>query len=280
MLMKSNFLISGILYWALFTILFSGAIFSRSSVMFSESFHQLFDSISLTFGYYVSLMITKKPDKKFSYGYHRLEGISSILNFFIIITGIILSVFITVYSLYYLIPVNGFYGFIISVVSLPFLTVPLYLLNKLKNSGINEKANFKHNISDTFTLFIVVITMLIIMLIKNNLISIIIDTVSSFVIIIIFIITAYSILKDSASYLLDRSPDNISEIENGLMVKYPGAHHLHVWKVCSHLTVATLHVTENGDKTLNELTSEEKSLNDILNKYGINHSTIQFEIKK
>jgi len=55
---------------------------------------------------------------------------------------------------------------------------------------------------------------------------------------------------------------------------------LHAWKVCSHLTIATLHVTENGNKTLNELSIEEKDLNDILSKYGINHSTIQFEIKK
>ena len=278
--MKNNFLISGGLYWILFVILFSGAVFSKSSVMFSESFHQLFDSVSLTFGYYVSLMMTEKPNEKFSYGYHRLEGISSIVNFFIIIAGIIISIFVTIYSLYYLIPVNGFYGFIISVISLPFLTVSLYLLNKLKNNGINEKANFKHNISDTFTLFIVVTTTLIIILIKNNYISIIIDTVSSFVIIAVFIITAYSILGDNISYLLDKSPDNISEMENDLKLKYPGAHHLHVWKVCSHLTVATLHVTENGDKTLNELTVEEKSLNDVLNKYGINHSTIQFEVKK
>jgi len=149
--MKGNFLISGILYWALFILLFSGAVFSKSSVMFSESFHQLFDSISLTFGYYVSLMVTKKPNNEFTYGYHRLEGISSIINFFIIIFGILISIFVTVYSLYYLIPVKAFYGFIISIVSLPFLVISLYLLNKLKNNGINERSNFRHNFLDTFT---------------------------------------------------------------------------------------------------------------------------------
>ncbi len=248
--------------------------------MFSESFHQLFDSISLTFSYYVSLMILRKPNKELSYGYHRLEGISSVVNVFVIIIGIFISGFITVYGFYYMIPVNASLGLVISIISLPFLIISLYLLNGIKNGGINEKSTFKHNISDTYTLLIVIITMILIMEIKNIYLSILIDTLSSFIIISIFILTAYSILKENLAYLLDKSPDNINEIENYLKLQYPGIHHLHVWKICYHMTVATLHATENGNTTLNELSKEEENLNKILNDYGINHTTIQFEIKK
>src|SRR5487761_494590 len=82
------------------------------------------------------------------------------------------------------------------------------------------------------------------------------------------------------SIMLEKSPvKNMTALESDLE-KVNGVsevHDLHIWRICSHITIATLHACLNDQgknqraQTMNELEVKLAKL------YGVKHATIQLE---
>lgn len=270
--MNSRLVYASISYWLIFLILLAGALISKSSSVLSESMHQLFDAVSVSFAFLSSAMAMKPASERLTYGYHRLENISVIVNAIALIGGAILSFYVATERLVGGSRIEIGSALPLSVIALPLLILATLVLNR-KSHDIAENSVVFHAIADSVTLVIVIATLAVLHFYK----IVLIDSISAYLITAVFIATSFPILKSGLKILLDVAPDNILEIENDLKQISSGVHHVHVWAICSHIKIATIHVSESGEISLTDLEKERKALEEIMAKYGINHTTIQFE---
>ena len=270
--MNSRLVYASAAYWFIFAILLAGAIMSGSSSMISESMHQLFDAVSVTFAFVSSVMAVRPAPEQLSYGYHRLENVSVIMNAAALIGGAVFSFYIATARFIAGSPVEPGSGLFTSVIALPVLMLTTLFLDR-HTHDIAERSVVIHAIADTATLAVVIVTLTILHFYD----IVMIDTISAYLITVVFIVTSIPIMKEGMRILLDIAPENIGEIEDALKAESSGVHHVHIWTMCSHMKIATIHVLESGGKSLSELEVERAALEKVMASYGINHTTIQFE---
>jgi cobalt-zinc-cadmium efflux system protein len=90
---------------------------------------------------------------------------------------------------------------------------------------------------------------------------------------------AVSITREGGAIILDRSPiKNIPDLQRQLggVGGVADVHDLHVWRICSHITVASMHacLDAGGRERTVEI---RKALEARLNTLGMQHVTIQLE---
>jgi cobalt-zinc-cadmium efflux system protein len=76
---------------------------------------------------------------------------------------------------------------------------------------------------------------------------------------------------------MEGSQVSVREVEDRIKKEFPNAHHLHIWDICQHQRVATLHLSVPLCTKISELDKTNAAIKSLLSKYGVNHVTIQFE---
>ena len=91
--------------------------------------------------------------------------------------------------------------------------------------------------------------------------------------------SAIKITMQGGAIILENSPiKNLEQLEQNLL-KVRGVsdvHDFHAWRICSHITVASMHACVNAEGKTRE-TAVRKELEDKLHEYGVQHVTIQLE---
>jgi cobalt-zinc-cadmium efflux system protein len=255
-------------FWLIFGLNSLLSIYSGSATMISETVHSLLDALVITFSMYAMKLVNVK-DSRFTYGLHRLEIVSSLANVATVVVG---SIIVSLISLLYLIegmrdqPVILTFA---SVIAFSLSLLPLSKRDETTRSGV-----WLHAVQDSLAYLIGILTGVIIIATGWYFI----DPVSSLVIVSIMVLTSIKSMKGSLYVIMEGSPLDIEEMESELRKEIPGIHHIHVWDICNHLRVATLHVEEQSNVTLKELDEKRVKIEKLLGeRFNINHVTIQFE---
>lgn len=258
-----------LIYWIIFLEFLIPFILGKNIIALADSFHDLIDAISVTFSYYVEKISTIRSSI-YTYGLHRLEIFSALVNFLVIILG---SAFVL-----YLSFVDNSFKFSLLVIVLSFLAIVLLLsIRENDNKDMNKKSVFLHSIFDMIAYIIGIITLATTFFIPSKIIII----AGAVGILVSSILISFNVLKQSILILLEGSPINAEEVERELKTVNPGVHHVHIWAICGHVNVATIHIEVNEDMTIREVDEEREKIEKILkDKYNIDHVTIQFESKK
>jgi len=245
------------------------SIFANSALLFTEFIHSLVDLIPIAFAFY-ALRIIDRIDSKYTYGLHRLEIVSSLFNIFTVVAGSVFSVYISTVEL-----IEGSRGDFLLVLISSSIALSLSLVASTDKSEEGRVSGSKlHAIQDSLAYILAVISSLLIIIMKIYFI----DPVSAYILNGVLVITSLSPLKFSYNILMEKSPIDTKSVETELQSIFPQVHHIHVWSICDHLNVATLHVRENPDLTLRELDKKREYAEKVLReKFGITHVTIQFE---
>ncbi len=252
-----------------FFVLIIGGIFAHSGLIIAEAFHQIIDSVGYIFAY----IVMKKPQKynsKYTYGYHRLEVISGMTNIYLVITGALLSGYIAISN--YFSNVHDF-PVVVAIISAVSLIIMYQVIVSEKHDNINEKSVWVHAVADLSGFIIGAIVGVVIFFTH----AFYLDPLAALIIIFISLALAFPNLKEIILVLMEASPNDTTGLEAELKKKYPNLHHLHIWLLCSHMKMATLHLTAGGKTTVMELDKEGSKIEKILKKHGINHVTVQFE---
>jgi len=257
-------------FWLTFLITLTVSLFSHSATLISEALHSLFDAIIVSLSFHLSKLISRK-DTMYTYGFHRIEVFSSLLNIITVLVGSAVALYI---SLVFLLNHVRDNPLLLSIAS--FLAFTLFALASNEEEG-KEMGTRLHLIQDGIAYLIGGASGLLILFTKEYFI----DPLSSFIILAIIILTSIGSLKTSFNIIMEKSPVDVCEIEEELKNVLPEVHHIHVWTLCEHVKVATLHVLTDPHKTLKELDETREKAEKILrDKFNINHVTIQFESKK
>lgn len=273
-------LITSILLTSFFALIeLFGGIFSGSLALISDSFHMFSDVVALLFSMIAVFYSAKKPNKKFTYGYLRIEIIAAFLNGFalmVISIGIIIE---AVNRLFNPERIDFFTMFTIAVIGLLINLVLMFvLMRSLKaESNLNIKSALWHFLGDTLNSVGVIIAAIILKL--TNLV--IFDTIISVIISIVIFSGGLKIAKEAFFILMEAVPNNldISEIHNKILTidKIKDIHEFHLWNISEDNISISFHIL------LNEYdgTSDYEIVNNVVNllrdEYGIEHVTVQVE---
>ncbi|MFQ6617349.1 MAG: cation diffusion facilitator family transporter [Fidelibacterota bacterium] len=270
-------IIIGILGITFFAELIGGLAFNSLSLV-SDSFHVFFDLFALILAYAALSIARKKlPTDKMTYGYHRLEVFSAMINGF---TLVIISIFILIEVVdRYSNPVDIKAGSaaIIAVLGLGINVIAALMLRA--DSGdiedLNIRGAYYHILGDAMASIAVIIGMVVIVFTDYYFI----DPVVAGLISILILYSAFNVLREGLGILIHKAPRNIEQIRKRVK-QIDGVIDMddfRLWQVCSHLIVGTAHVITSVEK-LEDTEKTGKEIKELLFKeYNVRHLTLEFE---
>ena len=229
-----------------------GGLLSNSLALLGDSFHMFSDVIALGFSLIALLFSSKKPNKKYTFGFVRLEVLAAFLN------GLML-ICISIYLIF-----EGFMRFfnpkdidfksmlIISTIGLIFnIVVTIILTKSLKEEdNLNIQSALWHFLGDLISSIGIIISSTIIYFTNYQ----IVDVIMSIIISIILFKGGYKITKSSFIILMEATTLDTEEIYNRIkeIDSIDDIHEFHIWHTDTNETNAAMHILLKEYNTSND----------------------------
>ncbi|MFC7074595.1 cation diffusion facilitator family transporter [Halovenus rubra] len=255
-----------------FVVELAGGLLFGSVALISDALHMLFDMLAYVMAFSAGYTAERfESGGTWSYGLHRLEPVAAFFN------GILL------------IPMVGYivwesYQRFLDPVSIdPFLTIIIATGGLLVNLGsvyilqgdemsLNERGAFYHLLGDAGGSIAVIVSTAAVAVFDLP----VADPVAAVFIALLILWSAGTVLRESTSILLQRSPIDSDELKTELTALdgVERIEDLHVWQVCSQLTVGTVRLVD-GATSLEERREIRLQVHDHLTERGIDHATVE-----
>lgn len=252
-----------------------GGLVSGSLALIADAGHMLTDVSSLGLALLANWFSGRIASARQTYGWHRLEILAAFLNG---LTLLLVAFFVAAEAIQRFEDPPEIQGGLMLVVALAGLGANIasgFILLRASAGNINVKGAFLHVVTDTLGSVGALLAALLINL-RGWYLA---DPILSIIISVLVIFSAWSLIRECVTILLQSTPTGVSTEKLGAdILATPGVdefHDLHVWTMTSGYIVLTVHVVisngASGDDVLHEL-------NDMLEqRYGIHHTTIQIE---
>ncbi len=254
-----------------------GGILTNSLALLSDAAHVFSDLFALALSY-VAIRIAMKPvNLSKTFGYHRSEVFASLINGATLII-IVAWIFHEAYQRFKTQEEVFAEGMLIVATVGLLANILVALKLKRYRDDINIRAAFLHVVGDALASVGVILAGLL-MIITG---SYIFDPIISVLIGIIILAGALRVIAEAVHILFESVPKHIDikavkkELSNTSGVK--DIHDLHVWSICSHITLLSAHVVV-GDIKASKIDRIKDELEEKAKKFNINHTTFQFESK-
>ena len=256
---------------------FVGGLLSNSLALLSDAAHMLADVLALLLSIVAFRFSSRPPTNRTTFGFYRLEIFAAQINGGILV---FLSLFIFYEAYHRLLepePIKSLLMMIVAGIGLLANAASALALHKSSRKNLNVKAAFLHIMGDLFSSAGVIIGGTIIYLTG----WFAIDPILSIMIGLIILKGAYSVVKETATVLLEAVPKHINleklirKVENIEGVE--SFHDVHVWTITSGLYALSGHV-QIQDQRISESTQVMEDVKAYLSqRYHIDHTTLQFE---
>jgi cobalt-zinc-cadmium efflux system protein len=255
-----------------FVVELAGGLLFGSVALLSDAFHMLFDMLAYAMAFSASYTAERfESGDEWSYGLHRLEPAAAFLN------GILLLPMVgyIVYESYqrFIDPVQIDTGLTL-VIAVGGLLVNLFSVYVLQGGemSLNERGAFYHLLGDAGGSVAVIVSTVAIAVFDVP----VADPIAAILIGGLVLWSAGKVLHESTAILLERSPipqddvrRRISDVEG-----IEGVEDVHVWQICSQLTVASITARDSAG-SLDEREAIRERMHGILADLGIDHSTVE-----
>jgi len=267
--------------WILGVLLFVAelvtAFFSGSLALLADTGHVFLDVFALSLAYWASLLARRRPDHKYTYGYHRLEVLAAALNALLLffLVGFVVHEALGRFRS----PAAILAGPVVAMAGLGLLgnLLMAWLLHSHEKHDLNVRAAFLHVLGDALGSVAVLLGGLSVLLFQ----ALWVDPAASLFISGIILVGAVRVLRETLRVLAEGVPEGYSLLEiSAAMAAFPGVqevHDLHVWSLGPQFPALTAHVVV-GDLSLREADALAENLRQMLHKrFGIEHVTLQME---
>ena len=254
-----------------------GGVWTNSLALLSDAAHVFMDVFALSLSLLAIRFSARPATEQRTFGLHRLEILASLINgaTLLFIAGGIL--YAASGRLLHPEAVKSREMFVIAVIGLVMNLLAARLLHAHHHGDLNVRSAYLHVLSDAAASVGVIIGGIIMLYTSWY----VIDALISMAIALMIAFGALRLLREAGHILLEGVPSHIDlprlvtamqEIDGVVSV-----HHLHLWSVCSHITVLAAHVelTAAGrEQSLEILVALEELLE---RKYHIRYTTLQLE---
>jgi len=252
---------------------------SGSLALVSDAGHNFTDALALVLATIGVYMQSKPADSIKTFGYHRAGVLTAFVN---ALTLVAISVYIFYEAWQRFVHprhIEEWTMFWVAVVALILNGGIMWGLHRDKDRDLNIRAAFVHMLGDAVSSVGIIAGAIAIHFTGLA----VIDPVLSVLIGILIVWTAWDIIQESLNVLLEGLPRGMELNEvTGAMRQIDGVidvHDLHIWSLGSSAHALSCHVLIE-DMPPSESNAILQRLNDVLCKFEINHTTIQFEHTK
>jgi cobalt-zinc-cadmium efflux system protein len=252
-----------------------GGLFTNSIAIIADALHDLGDSLSLGFSWFLDKYSKKKRTKDFSYGYRRFSLLAALINSLILITG---SFFVLSKAIPRLLspePSNVTGMFFLAILGI--IVNGVAVLRLKRGNSLNEKVVSWHLLEDVFGW----IAILIISIVNMFIYAPILDPILAIMFTLVIVFNIFKSLKQIMSIFLQCTPPdlNIEEIEGKILSlkNVISIHDTHIWTMDGEYKVLTTHIVLSEKSNLNKLKDTKCKVKEAMKSFNIQHSTIEFE---
>ena len=273
--------VSLILSIAILAIELTGGLAFRSTALIADALHIVTDILAISFSFIALTISSRPPSGSSTYGYHRLEVVASLVNGLSLI-GIVIVIMYTAYTRLLnpqRIDTIGTVGFaavalLLNIASSRMLSNAQSAFHE-EDKDLNVASAELHILGDALASLAVIVGALAIFFTGLH----IIDPLVAIFIGLIVLRSAIKITRQGGAIILEKSPiKNMQGLKERLQSVngVSDVHDFHAWKICSHITVASLHACLDSSGKEKPL-DVRKELENKLNESGVQHVTIQLE---
>jgi cobalt-zinc-cadmium efflux system protein len=249
---------------------------SGSLALVSDAGHNFTDALALVLAA-VGVYLQERPaNQSKTFGYHRAGVLAAFLN---ALTLLILSLVIfweAISRILHPEPVAEKVMLWVAAAALVLNGAIMLALNTGKKNDINIRAAFIHMLGDAVGAVAIIAGAICIYYTGWTYV----DPILSMCLAVLIVYTAWDIVKECLNILLEGTPRGIAVKDVtaaiGAVEGVLHVHDLHIWSLGSNTHALSSHVLiEDMPPSASE--SMLKRINDVLCKFGIHHTTIQFE---
>jgi cobalt-zinc-cadmium efflux system protein len=267
---------------AILVIELTGGLVFHSAALVADALHIVTDILAVTFSLVALTISSRPPTGSLTYGYHRYEVVAGLVNGLSLfgVAGVI------IYEAYlrFLHPqppeVLGTILFAAIAVGLNVLSSRTLQnaqaeVKDSHNEDLNIHSARIHVFGDALASLAVIVGASLVGLTGLSYF----DPLVAVLIGLVVIRSALGIARQGGAIILERSPfGDMPYLQERLsdVTGVADVHDLHVWRICSHITVASMHACLNAEG-LSQPTAVRSNLVQEMDKLGIEHVTIQLE---
>ncbi|MBO9601741.1 MAG: cation transporter [Novosphingobium sp.] len=250
-------------------------LISGSMALVADAGHNLSDVLSLLIAWAASIMASKPPSARYTYGYKSSSILAALVNAGLLLVALGAILIETVRRLFEPAPVEGNVMIAIAAIGVAINTATALLFMRGRKHDINIRGAFLHMAADALVSVGVVIAGFLVL--HTGLPWI--DPATSLVIVAVIAWGTWGLLKDSIKMGLHAVPEGIDEAEvRSWLASLPGVeavHDMHIWPMSTTENAFTAHLVlpagYPGDGFLREIALE------LEHRFGIHHATVQIE---
>lgn len=249
-------------------------LIANSSALLADAGHNASDVLGLVFAWFAVWMSSKKPTKRFTYGFKKTTILISVLNAFLLFGAVIAIGWDAVGKFKNPEPVAGTQVMIVAGIGVFINTLTALMFLKGQKDDLNIKGAFLHMAADAGVSLGVVVSGLLI--VKTGLQWI--DPVVSFIIILVILWGTWKLFTESIRLALDAVPDNIKfeNVKSAILEtsEVMDLHDLHIWALSTNENALSVHVltsTQDTDSLISDLQHK------LAEQFNIKHVTVQLE---
>jgi cobalt-zinc-cadmium efflux system protein len=252
-----------------------GGLFSGSLALLADAVHMLSDNVALALALVAAWLAAKPATSERTFGYKRAEVLAALANGVLLVA---LAIWIFAEAVMRLRDPGDVLGGWMLAIALVGIAVNIgagLVLARARANSLNVEAALRHVFADLLGSFGVAVAAVVILATgwvqADPLVSILIG--------ILVLGSAWSIVRDSTSILLESTPRGMDAAELGRrLAAMPGVvevHDLHVWTITSGFPALSAHVlVRPGDDCHERRRQLERVLHD---EFGIDHTTLQVD---
>ena len=253
----------------------AGALLSGSLALLADAGHMLSDNISLALALVAIWLAGKPATPERSFGYKRAEILAALLNGVTLVV-VSLWIFYEAYGRFDDPPeVLAGWMLVVACVGLAVNVGAGLILFRSRGDSLNVEAAFRHVVADllgSIGVLVAAVTILLTgWLLADPLISVLIG--------VLILLSAWGVIRDSATILLEATPKGIDASEVGRrLVETSGVvdvHDLHIWTITSGFPALSAHVLVRRGEDCHARRRELERL--LRDEFEIEHTTLQVD---
>lgn len=254
---------------------FGGSYISNSAAIFSDSFHDLGDTLSILALWILTRISRRKANQRYTFGYKRFTLLGAIITSMTLIIGSIFSIRVAIERILQPSEVSGLWVFIIAIIGIiinGFSILWLWLTKKKR--GLSEKVVSLHLLEDMIGWIGVLITGIVLLFVDLP----IIDTIMSLVLSAFILYKAAKYTIEIFKILLLANPSDkvdglVHELES--IEGIENVHDLHIFSLDGVSNIISLHAVTNSCE-MQKLELIKQKIKNHLSKISV-HCTIEME---
>jgi len=257
----------------------TGGFAFRSTALVADALHIVTDILAISFSLVALTISIRPPSGSSTYGYHRVEVVASLVNGLSLIGIVVVIIFQAYVRILNPQPISILGTITFASVALVLNIVSSRILenaqSEFSEKDLNVSSAGLHVLGDALASLAVIIGAVAVFFTGQN----IIDPLVAIFIGLIVLRSAISVTRQGGAIILERSPiKNMEKLEEELesVNGVSDVHDLHAWRICSHISVASMHACLDSSGKGNQAQVRTK-LEAKLNELGVQHVTIQLE---